>query len=415
LRVLLLQRTFPPSRGAAGFVAEQFAHYLSAVGDDVTVCAAGNDADDHDAAFRILRVREARGGATGLGAKLADYAAFVSGAFWRTVALDPFDVVVTMSDPPLLGTLGMMLSAHWRAAHVLWLQDLHPDLAVALGILRRGGLAALTASALSDLSARQADAIVCVGRCMESRLRANGLDRVHCIPNGVTPPEIHFDPNGASTFRRRHGLVGRVVGMYSGNLGRAHAFEDLIQAALMLRLIAPEFLLLIVGDGPRRAELRSRLNMEASPNVVLLDPVDRSELPGMLSAADVHFVSLRDEAAGMVVPSRVYACLASARPVIFVGPEECEASRVVVETGAGVHVKTGDVLALVAAVRDVVDRALFWQLAAGRAALAARTCAAGRSFRRMKEVLHMVTSPARREWQRPSSKGSPDRESASNT
>jgi hypothetical protein len=53
-------------------------------------------------------------------------------------------------------------------------------------------------------------------------------------------------------------------------------------------------------------------------------------LPRLLVSADVHLISLRPAFSGIVLPSKVYGCIASRRAVLFVGP-----------TGSDVHLLCG--------------------------------------------------------------------------
>jgi hypothetical protein len=50
-------------------------------------------------------------------------------------------------------------------------------------------------------------------------------------------------------------------------------------------------------------------------------PVPLERLPGLLLAPHGHLISLKDRFVGYVVPSKVYGCLETAKPVIFVGSD----------------------------------------------------------------------------------------------
>ena len=41
-------------------------------------------------------------------------------------------------------------------------------------------------------------------------------------------------------------------------------------------------------------------------------------------AADAHLVTLRPQFSGIVLPSKIYACLATRRPIVFVGPQSSD-------------------------------------------------------------------------------------------
>jgi hypothetical protein len=53
-------------------------------------------------------------------------------------------------------------------------------------------------------------------------------------------------------------------------------------------------------------------------------PVPLAELAGVLLAADMHVICLRDSFVGYALPSKVYACIESARPILFIGSERSD-------------------------------------------------------------------------------------------
>ncbi len=88
----------------------------------------------------------------------------------------------------------------------------------------------------------------------------------------------------------------------------------------------------------------------------------------VLSTADAHLVSLVPGLAGLLEPSKLYAALASGRPIISALDETSEGARVITAERCGVVTPPGDAGALVAAVRSLaalpeVDRVAMGQRA----------------------------------------------------
>jgi hypothetical protein len=54
-----------------------------------------------------------------------------------------------------------------------------------------------------------------------------------------------------------------------------------------------------------------------------------------MESGDVHLISMAEDAAGLLVPSKLYSALAVRRPCIFVGPVQSEAARVINDFKAG--------------------------------------------------------------------------------
>ena len=161
--------------------------------------------------------------------------------------------------------------------------------------------------------------------------------------------------------------------MYSGNLGIAHSFAEVIEAARRLR-DRPEVVFLFVGGGPRLGEVRAAQLADGLANVRLLDYFPRDQLHQSLSVADVHLISMRAEMTGIVVPGKLYGAMASSRPTIFIGPPRSESADTIRQAGCGYQVDLGDPDALVATIDLLVaNPALGADLGRrGRAAFLAR-------------------------------------------
>jgi hypothetical protein len=77
----------------------------------------------------------------------------------------------------------------------------------------------------------------------------------------------------------------------------------------------------------------------------------------MLMAADAHLVTLRPQFSGIVLPSKIYACLASKRPIVFVGPQSSDVHDLCLESACTFyrHVNPGDPAAFAAALERLAD------------------------------------------------------------
>jgi colanic acid biosynthesis glycosyl transferase WcaI len=146
--------------------------------------------------------------------------------------------------------------------------------------------------------------------------------------------------------------------LYSGNLGIGQELDTILQA--MVRLNGDHDLrFLIVGHGKGAANTQKLVrqlqlqNVESNTqklvrqlqlqNVEFRKPVSLIELPKLLALGDIHLICQKQGTEGLLVPSKIYATLAAGRPSLFVGPENCEVSRIIRESKSGFVVETGDV------------------------------------------------------------------------
>src|SRR5439155_107353 len=126
----------------------------------------------------------------------------------------------------------------------------------------------------------------------------------------------------------------------SGNMGRVHEYETILGAAELLRA-SSRIAFVFIGSGVRMRELKAEARRREL-DLTFMDYQPRESLAQSLGAADVHLVSLRPQAEGLVVPSKFYGVAAVGRPVIYVGDPDGEIGSVVRRFNCGVAVRNGD-------------------------------------------------------------------------
>jgi glycosyltransferase involved in cell wall biosynthesis len=177
---------------------------------------------------------------------------------------------------------------------------------------------------------------VVIGRCMGEMLRAHGIraERVTVVPNWVDDVAIRPLPRDGHPLRKEWELDDAFVVGYSGNMGRVHEFEALIDAiSLLVRDRQIRFL--FIGAGARKNELRDVVEERDLVNTLFKPYQPQHRLKFSLTVPDVHVVTLQHVLEGLIVPSKFYGALAAGRPVIFLGPPGCEVARVIREWDCG--------------------------------------------------------------------------------
>jgi colanic acid biosynthesis glycosyl transferase WcaI len=364
-RILLVNQHYWPDHASTAQHLTDLAEALAEQGHEVHVLCSrrGSRPGAPPRPRRELRhgVTIHRVGATGFGRRstlrrMADYLSFHAAALGTAMRLPRFDVVVTLTTPPLIGLVGALLRRLKGSVHVYWSMDLHPDASIALGRMSPRKLLPAALARLSDALYRGADRVVALGPYMADRVLAKGVrpSRLAIIPVWSRRDEVYPLPREGNVLRAQLGLSDKFVIMYSGNHGLAHTFDDAIEAARRLRHRA-DIAFLYVGDGPRRHEVVAAAEREGLANIHLLDFVPRDQLHASLSLADAHLVTLRPEMTGLCVPGKLYGAMASGRPVLFVGPEHCEIADTIRQADCGVAVRMGEPEALVAAIERLAD------------------------------------------------------------
>lgn len=333
--VLFANRVYPPTVGASGQTLQDLAEALVQKGWRVSVASEGvvEGSAEGESRNGVNLLRERRPPATSR-----------IGRYWQAYRMlkaagktaRDVDIVVTETDPPLLATLGPSLARYHGAALVHHVKDLYPEVARALDAPMVGGPFYRMLRTASTRAIHRHDHVVTIGRCMKERLLSRGISHsnITVISHGPlkqTAPVLPED----NSFRREHAPGAEVVVMYAGNMGRAHPFGAVLDAIERLREHRPDISFLFIGAGHRRDWIAEQTRERALRNVTLLPYQPLERLGEMLSAADLHLVSMDPGALGLLVPSKTYGVAAAARPSLFLGPAQCEAARFLEECRGG--------------------------------------------------------------------------------
>lgn len=350
-KIVFVNRFYDPDESATSQMLTDLARALAARSKIVhVVCsrqrytdaAAELPALEARCGVQIHRIPTTRFGRQRLLGRAIDYASFYLAATWTLLRfISTGDVLVVKTDPPLLSIPSAAVARLKGAALVNWQQDVFPEIASHLGAhpLPRWVHAAL--QRLRDASLRTARMNVAIGRRMREYVQSCGVPeaRVCVIENWADTRAIMPKPAVESGLRTRLGLGDRFVVGYSGNLGRAHEFETVLEAASLLES-DPSIVFLVIGDGAGMVALRHAVNGRGLKNFCFAPYQPRKELSDSLAAADVHWVSLRAALEGLILPSKVYGILAAGRPIVFIGAEDGDIAQLCLE-GCGYVVAPG--------------------------------------------------------------------------
>jgi glycosyltransferase involved in cell wall biosynthesis len=352
-KVIFANRYFHPDLSATSQMLSDLAPRLAGLGLEVHVVCSRQLYENPAARLapcelvngvNVHRVWTARFGRGRLLGRALDYLSFYVSAGVRMLRLTRRgDVLVVKTDPPLLSLVGAAVAFARGANLVNWLQDVFPEVAARLYARAFPGWLERVLKVLRDRSLRSAKANVVLGVRMREYLASRGISRagLRIVENWADGTGLQPKAAAESHLRRELALQQRFVVGYSGNLGRAHEFETIVQAASRLR-DEPEFVFLIAGGGARLLELQARVAELGLTNFRFLPYQPRAALADSLAAADVHLVSLLPELEGLIVPSKLYGILAAARPAIFIGDRQGEAARILDGAGCGISIACGD-------------------------------------------------------------------------
>ena len=375
MRVLVLCPHFAPDLHAAtGEVMTELVTALSRRGHTVDVVTSLPWYRDHDVEPE-WRGRPVRTEATDFGSitrvwpfptdkgsivsRALAFAAQTALSFAVAVPKKRPDVVLAMSPPIFFGSAARMLAARFRVPFVFNVQDIFPDVAIDLGMLKNERAISF-AKKLERSLYGSADAVTVLSEDQASNVRSkmepDRLDRVHIIPNFVDTTRVRV-VDRMTDYRRRNAIGEDLVVMYSGNVGFSQSFH-LVEAAA--HHFAGKFSgdgrairFVVNGEGAARSAVESWAN--SLPNVTVTDFAPRDQVSDVLGTADLHLILLSTGLAKSSTPSKLYGILAAGRPVLASIDSGSDADRIITAARAGVVVPPDDADAFIEALDNLLS------------------------------------------------------------
>ena len=162
-------------------------------------------------------------------------------------------------------------------------------------------------------------------------------DKITLIPVWADPDSIQPLPKD-NAFRNEHGLNGKFVVLYAGNLGHTSALEEVVGSAEILQKTAG-VRFVIVGEGVKKAALEEQARKKGLGNILFLPFQPRGTFAEVLAAGDVSLVTLNSNSSETSFPSKIFNIMASARPIVAVARPGSEIANLVKESKCGIVVR----------------------------------------------------------------------------
>jgi len=285
-----------------------------------------------------------------VGARLLDYLRFHAvSTVAALVSVGHYDLIIAPSPPLTIGLSAWILSLLRRVPFIYNVQEIYPDVAVKLGVLKNPRVIRFF-EWMETFIYDRSKVVTVISEWFRRIL----------INKGVPPPKLVVIPNFVDVeymkpsakdnpFTTQHDLADKFVVMYAGNIGLTQGFEIILEATAHLRHL-PDLHFVIVGDGARRAWLEEQVSTGRYPNVLLLPYQSPTVMPQLYGACDLCLVPLKKGTAQDTFPSKIYTIMAAAKPVVASADPDSELAWLMGESGCGWAVPPDDANALAAAI-----------------------------------------------------------------
>ncbi len=280
---------------------------------------------------------------------------FVFTSLLRQLVLPRADVLVVVSPPLLLGAAAWLLGKLKRMPFVFHVQDLQPDAAASLGMLKQSGLLGALRG-LEKFAYRKAGLVSGIMPGMLASFERKGVEAARrCyFPNPVELSKP-FEPTVRGRFRQRLGMDETdFLAVYSGNLGVKQGLDVLIEAARCVK--HPRVRLVICGNGSQRVRLVRLVHRYELGNVVIVDLQPPDRYAELLVDADVCVIPQQPGSGGCFFPSKLLTTLTYARPVLTVADDQSDLVVALKEGRFGVNVPPGEPQQLAEVLEQLADQ-----------------------------------------------------------
>ncbi|MFN5164234.1 MAG: glycosyltransferase family 4 protein [Pseudomonadota bacterium] len=334
MHILFLSDNFPPEVNAPASRTHEHCRQWVAAGTQVTVitCAPnfpkGRVFDGYRNrlwqqetvdGFRVIRVWSYITANEGFAKRVLDYTSYMLTAFVASLFVRRIDVVVATSPQFFTAVAGWAVGLVRRVPFVFELRDIWPESIKAVGAMKES-LAIRLLERVELFLYRRAARIVSVTESFRASLGRRGIDtaKIDVVTNGVDISRFSPRPRDEA-LAGSLGLEGCFVAGYVGTHGMAHGLETLLQAAQRLAATpgGDRIRLLLLGDGARKAALKTMAAEMGLRNVVFVDSVPKDEVARYWSLLDVSVIHLRrTELFTTVIPSKLFECMGMGLPVL---------------------------------------------------------------------------------------------------
>lgn len=364
LQLLIITQFYPPDYAATGQLIEELAHRLSQDHFDVRIFTGQPGyafseefapAKEQHPHLKIQRSHISRLWRNRIRGKAINGLLFcVRSGLHLLRAAFRNDVVLLTTAPPYLPVLGYIFNLLFGLPYICLVYDLYPDVAVQLGVVPPSHPIANLWQWLNRKIWKRAAQLIVLSPTIKSHIIEHygvPAHKLSVIHSWADPTLIQPCPKEQNWFAQQHHLDRTFTVLYSGNMGRCHDLETILETAYHLRHEPIQFV--FIGDGAKRLKCLKLVDEYRLTNCLFLPYQDKQDLPYSLTSCDLSLVSLSEGMEGLLAPSKFYGCLAAGRPIAVICEPRSYLKQLVQEAGCGAAFRQGDSIGLADFIRNL--------------------------------------------------------------
>lgn len=267
------------------------------------------------------------------------------------------DAVIASSTYPLDIKPAQKIARYAGAKLCFEIHDLWPMSPMVMGNLSEKNPLIMFLQRYEDRAFRESDVIVSILPQADRHIAERGFDtsKFVYIPNGViferNDAAVSSLPESYRTQLEQWQQAGRFIVMYAGGHALSNVLDTFITCG---KEVDQKAVLVLVGAGAQKENLKALAERLHTDNVYFWDPVPKNAVPELLSYADCLYIGAKKSplyqyGVGM---NKLYDYMQAAKPILYAVDSS---NRPVEEAGAGITVEPENTQALAEAIRTVMQ------------------------------------------------------------
>ena len=331
MNILLITDSYPPEIRSASHLMQELAEELVKRGHEITVVTSypqyNLTQDFRDKVFEeftvennvnVIRIKtlplhKVNYFIRGISQLALPYIFFLK---IKQYIKNKIDVVIVYSPPLPLAITGLKVKKRYCARFILNVQDIFPQNAIDLGILKNS----LLISFFERMERKIYDGADKITAHSENNMRfliekkQLDSDNVSILHNwiDITP---YMNEKRTGFFRKEYGLDDKFIFLFAGVIGPSQGLDLIINAARKVREFE-NIVFLLVGDGTEKNNLIEMAESFSLTNVLFKPFVSKEEYPKLVKDADAGIVCLSNKNKTPVVPGKILGYMAASIPVV---------------------------------------------------------------------------------------------------
>lgn len=337
MRILLLTQYYPPESGSSSIIIRDITEYFRNKGHKVTVLTAfpnypyGKLYPGYKQTF--ISKKNVNSNLTIIRTwsyisskrksflhRLLNYVSFMFSAFIGYILSAPKkpDIIYMYSPPISLGITASLLSFLYRVPYVIYLNDLWPDSAIAMGMLKNKFSIKLSLL-VERISYRNAKKIFVYSSEMGNKLIYEkylpkdkiGIQSLFFDTKSLTPREPDLK------IIEKYSLQDKYVIVYAGAMGIPQNLDIVIKVAYEFKKRDFPIEFLMLGEGTEKNRLINEAKEKNLKNVKFLGQIPSDQMSNFYSVAHMVIVSLGKAPHRFgTIPGKIFAYMSAGKPIL---------------------------------------------------------------------------------------------------